>query len=234
MSGSANSAHSTTRAPASARSTNSVTDDRRTLTTNYNVLDNSTKAEELWVRSGFVWTPSTDLTVKNQSYYYQARTPLARQRDLCVQQHNEHDRSRPLLRRPQPTSRRQHTTWSGTPRLFGMENRVAVRAPVEPQLARIQQHAGGFPAGHRRRLQSDRRHLWRCSSLTSSASGSTRSRCRSRTGSKRDELADAHRRPALRRISSSAATASTSTARHPAAGRHFARRRGIRSPTAPA
>ena len=33
-----------------------VTIDGRTLTTNYNVLDNINRAEELWLRGGFEWT----------------------------------------------------------------------------------------------------------------------------------------------------------------------------------
>jgi iron complex outermembrane receptor protein len=50
-----------------------VTIDSRTLKTNYNVLDNSTGAEELWLRTGFEWTPAANVTVKNQTYYYQAQ-----------------------------------------------------------------------------------------------------------------------------------------------------------------
>ena len=50
-----------------------VTIDSRTLKTNYNVLNNSTGAEELWLRTGFEWAPTKDVTVKNQTYYYQAK-----------------------------------------------------------------------------------------------------------------------------------------------------------------
>jgi iron complex outermembrane receptor protein len=50
-----------------------VTIDRRTLTTNYNVADNATGAQELWLRSGFEWTPLANVTVKDQVYYYQAK-----------------------------------------------------------------------------------------------------------------------------------------------------------------
>jgi iron complex outermembrane recepter protein len=45
----------------------------RTLTTNYNVADNSTGARELWLRSGFEWSPNNGLTIKDQVYYYQAQ-----------------------------------------------------------------------------------------------------------------------------------------------------------------
>ena len=50
-----------------------VTIDWRTLTTNYNVADNATGAQELWLRSGFEWTPLNNVTVKDQVYYYQAK-----------------------------------------------------------------------------------------------------------------------------------------------------------------
>jgi iron complex outermembrane receptor protein len=50
-----------------------VTIDSRTLTTNYNVADNSTGSQDLWLRSGFEWSPLNNVTVKDQYYYYQAR-----------------------------------------------------------------------------------------------------------------------------------------------------------------
>jgi iron complex outermembrane recepter protein len=50
-----------------------LTVDSRTLTTNYNVADNSTGARELWLRSGFEWTPMNGVTVKDQAYYYRAQ-----------------------------------------------------------------------------------------------------------------------------------------------------------------
>src|SRR5262249_38056717 len=50
-----------------------LTVDARTLTTNYNVADNSTGARELWLRSGFEWSPNNGLTIKDQVYYYKAQ-----------------------------------------------------------------------------------------------------------------------------------------------------------------
>jgi iron complex outermembrane receptor protein len=50
-----------------------LTVDSRTLKTNYNVADNSTGARELWLRSGFEWSPLNGVTVKDQVYYYQAQ-----------------------------------------------------------------------------------------------------------------------------------------------------------------
>jgi len=49
-----------------------VTIDRRTLTTNYNVLDNINRAEELWLRGGFEWMIAPNLVLRSQSYFYDA------------------------------------------------------------------------------------------------------------------------------------------------------------------
>ena len=61
-----------------------VTVDSRTLTTNYNVADNSIGAHELWLRSGFEWAVNNDVTVKNQVYDYRAQRHWYRQRDLRI------------------------------------------------------------------------------------------------------------------------------------------------------
>ena len=50
-----------------------LTIDSRTLTTNYNVADNATGAQELWLRGGFAWQPLSNLTIKDQVYSYQAK-----------------------------------------------------------------------------------------------------------------------------------------------------------------
>jgi len=50
-----------------------VTIDSRTLTTNYNVADNATGAQELWVRGGFEWTPVNNVTIKDQVYNWRAK-----------------------------------------------------------------------------------------------------------------------------------------------------------------
>ena len=49
-----------------------VTIDGRTLTTNYNVLDNRMRAEELWRRGGLEWAISSNLLLKSQVYVYSA------------------------------------------------------------------------------------------------------------------------------------------------------------------
>ena len=50
-----------------------VTIDDRTFNTNYNVLDNHVKANELWLRGGFEWNITHDLTLKSQMYGYGAK-----------------------------------------------------------------------------------------------------------------------------------------------------------------
>jgi iron complex outermembrane receptor protein len=50
-----------------------VTIDDRTLTTNYNVLDNHVEAKEFWLRSGFELNLSDSLTLKSQVYGYGAQ-----------------------------------------------------------------------------------------------------------------------------------------------------------------
>jgi iron complex outermembrane receptor protein len=50
-----------------------VTVDSRTLTTNYNVSDNSVGAHELWLRGGWEWSYGDAITVKNQIYDYGAK-----------------------------------------------------------------------------------------------------------------------------------------------------------------
>ena len=47
---------------------NPVTIDARTLNTTYNVLDNHSGANELWLRSGFQWDITNNIQLKSQVY----------------------------------------------------------------------------------------------------------------------------------------------------------------------
>jgi len=49
-----------------------VTIDSRSLTTNYNVLDNDNTATQYWLRGGFEWELAPNVTFKNQTYGYLA------------------------------------------------------------------------------------------------------------------------------------------------------------------
>lgn len=51
---------------------NPVTIDARTLTTTYNVLDNHSGASELWLRSGFQWDITNNISLRSQVYGYDA------------------------------------------------------------------------------------------------------------------------------------------------------------------
>jgi iron complex outermembrane receptor protein len=52
---------------------NPVTIDGRTLTTTYNVLDNHSGAQQLWLRSGFQWDITSNVQLKSQVYAYNAQ-----------------------------------------------------------------------------------------------------------------------------------------------------------------
>jgi len=52
---------------------NPVTVDARTLSTNYNVLDNRNGAHELWLRSGVQWDISNNVQFRSQVYSYTAQ-----------------------------------------------------------------------------------------------------------------------------------------------------------------
>ncbi len=111
-----------------------MTIDWRTLTTNYNVADNATGAQELWLRSGFEWTPLNNVTVKDQVYYYQAQrnwldsetyafddgavfAPGVIDRDRFFVTHNQH-----------VVGDNIDFLWDS--RLFGMDNRLAAQLQV--------------------------------------------------------------------------------------------------------
>jgi iron complex outermembrane recepter protein len=111
-----------------------MTIDSRTLTTNYNLADNATGAHELWLRSGFEWTPLNNVTVKDQVYYYQAQrnwldsetyayddgavfAPGTIDRDRFFVTHNQHVVGNNL-----------DFLWDS--RLFGMDNRLAAQLQV--------------------------------------------------------------------------------------------------------
>jgi iron complex outermembrane recepter protein len=111
-----------------------VTVDSRTLTTNYNVADNATGAQELWLRSGLEWTPLNNVTVKDQAYYYQAKRNWLDSETYAYDDGAEFaagtiDRDRFFV------DHNQHVVgnnidflWDS--RLFGMDNRLAAQLQV--------------------------------------------------------------------------------------------------------
>jgi iron complex outermembrane recepter protein len=108
-----------------------VTIDSRTLTTNYNVADNATGAQELWLRTGFEWTPLNNVTIKNQVYYWQARANWIDSEtyafdDGAVFAPNVIDRDRFFVTHDQHLiGDNADFTWDSL--LFGMDNRFAAQ-----------------------------------------------------------------------------------------------------------
>ena len=47
--------------------------DSRTITTNYNIADNSTGSQALWLRGGFEWALNDEVTIRDQAYQFGAR-----------------------------------------------------------------------------------------------------------------------------------------------------------------
>src|SRR5262249_54028991 len=102
-----------------------VTIDSRTLSTNYNVADNATGAHDLWLRSGFAWTPLASITVKDQAYYYKAG------RNWLDSETYAFDTTTSMIDRDRfAVAHQQHIygnnlDLSADTRLFGLENRFA-------------------------------------------------------------------------------------------------------------
>ena len=107
-----------------------LTADSRTLTTNYNVADNSTGAHELWLRGGFEWALSNDITIKNQVYDYGAKRHWYDSEtyafDLAT---STIDRDRFFVtHKQQVTGDNTDLVWNSL--FFGLENRLAGQLQV--------------------------------------------------------------------------------------------------------
>lgn len=108
-----------------------LTVDSQTLTTNYNVADNATGAQELWLRTGFDWTPLNNVTIKDQVYYWRAKANWLDSEtyafdDGSVIAANTIDRDRFFVTHDQQMiGDNADFTWDS--RLFGMDNRFAAQ-----------------------------------------------------------------------------------------------------------
>ncbi len=108
-----------------------VTIDSRTLTTNYNVADNATGAQELWLRSGVAWTPLNNVTIKNQVYNWRAKANWIDSEtyafdDGAVFMPGVIDRDRFFVTHDQNLiGDNADLTWDS--RLFGLDNRFAAQ-----------------------------------------------------------------------------------------------------------
>ena len=128
-----------------------VTIDSRTLKTNYNVLDSFTGARELWLRTGFEWAVTDDVTLKSQVYAFQSkRTWLdsetyAFHPDDGTPNANKIDRDRFMVAHDQKVyGNVTDLVWNS--QIFGMENRLAAQLAASSNDILFKEDFGGFPA----------------------------------------------------------------------------------------
>ncbi|NPU68338.1 TonB-dependent receptor [Bradyrhizobium sp. 83012] len=101
-----------------------VTIDRRTLSTNYNVIDGHKTIKESWVRSGFEWDLNNAVTLRSQIYNYNAsrdwyNNEIAAYNSLTKQV----DRERFFVHHNHNiVGNITDVTWNG--RIFGLDNRL--------------------------------------------------------------------------------------------------------------
>ena len=107
-----------------------VTVDSRTTTTNYNVADNSTGAQELWLRSGFELAINNQMTVKDQAYVYTAQRHWFDSETYAFNpDENSIDRDRFFVTHDQRViGNNIDFNWNTS--VYGMENRFATQFQV--------------------------------------------------------------------------------------------------------
>ena len=108
-----------------------LTVDSQTLTTNYNVADNATGAQELWLRSGFEWSPLNNITIKDQVYYWRTKANWLDSEtyafdDGSVFAPNVIDRDRFFVDHNQKMIG-NNADFSWDSQLFGMDNRFSAQ-----------------------------------------------------------------------------------------------------------
>jgi iron complex outermembrane recepter protein len=124
-----------------------LTVDSRTLTTNYNVADNSIGSNQLWLRSGFEWAVNSDVTVKDQVYDYRAQRHWYDSETYAfdtgtVIAPNMIDRDRFFVTHDQHVfGNNTDLTWNSS--FFGMENRLAAQLQVSRNDIRFGQEGNG-------------------------------------------------------------------------------------------
>lgn len=125
-----------------------VTVDSRTLTTNYNVADNSVGAHELWLRAGWEWSVGDAITVKNQVYDYGAKRHWYDSETYAFATATSMiDRDRFFVtHKQQVVGDNTDVAWNSS--FFGMENRLAGQLQLSRNDIQFQQEGNPntFPA----------------------------------------------------------------------------------------
>jgi iron complex outermembrane receptor protein len=123
-----------------------VTIDSRTLSTNYNVANNATGSQDLWLRSGFEWAPLANVTVKDQAYFYQAK------RNWIDSETYAFDNATSMIDRDRfAVSHNQHVIGNNLDfthdwQIFGLDNRFAAQLQTSRNWITFKQmDDGGFP-----------------------------------------------------------------------------------------
>jgi len=122
-----------------------VTIDSRTLSTNYNVLDSFTGATELWLRGGFEWAPTDNVTLKSQVYSYHAkRSWLDSETYAFNTDTGTVDRDRFFVSHDQRVlGNITDLVWNS--QIFGLENRFAAQLAASSNDILFKEDFGGFP-----------------------------------------------------------------------------------------
>ena len=137
-----------------------MTIDSRTLNTNYNVADNATGAQELWLRSGYEWTPNNSVTIKDQVYYYQAKRNWIDSETYAFDDGAEFlqgtiDRDRFFVDHDQHMIG-NNTDFLWDSRLFGMDNRFAAQLQLSGDWITFTEEGNRRLSGRQRRRRSIR------------------------------------------------------------------------------
>ncbi|MBH5388559.1 TonB-dependent receptor [Bradyrhizobium sp. CNPSo 4019] len=136
-----------------------VTIDSRTLTTNYNVLDNHKTIKETWARGGFEWNLTNDVTLRSQTYEYNAsrdwyNNEVSAFNTDTTRVNNPIDRERFFVHHNQNTvGNSTDVTWNS--RFFGMENRLVTGVEAY-HLDFTRPGAANFPSDHVALVDPDR------------------------------------------------------------------------------
>lgn len=122
-----------------------VTIDSRARSTNYNVLDNFTGATELWLRGGFEWALTDNVTLKSQVYSYHAkRTWLDSETYAFNTDTGTVDRDRFFVSHDQKVlGDITDLVWNS--QIFGLENRFAAQLAASSNDILFKEDFGGFP-----------------------------------------------------------------------------------------